>query len=116
MTSNAWGFRRSARFTEASSSSDNPFCTPFVWDGGERQTTSGRPREVTDLVMLVYPDRITGRQEGGRHGERIGTGTRPGVQWADLPTCYEIQSPLGAGEMAEVYRAMDTRPDRTLAI
>jgi eukaryotic-like serine/threonine-protein kinase len=29
---------------------------------------------------------------------------------------YEIQSPLGAGGMGEVYRAMDTRLDRTVAI
>jgi hypothetical protein len=71
---------------------------------------------VTALVTLVYPDRITGKQEGGRRGERIGTGTRPTVQWADLPTCYEIQSPLGADGMGEVYRAMDTRLDRTVAI
>ncbi|MBZ5537276.1 MAG: hypothetical protein LAO31_15080 [Acidobacteriia bacterium] len=29
---------------------------------------------------------------------------------------YEIQSPLGAGGMGEVYRARDTRPERTVAI
>src|SRR5215470_16041748 len=29
---------------------------------------------------------------------------------------YEIQSPLGAGGMGEVYRAHDTRLDRTVAI
>jgi eukaryotic-like serine/threonine-protein kinase len=29
---------------------------------------------------------------------------------------YEIVSPLGAGGMGEVYRARDTRPDRTVAI
>src|SRR6266478_3547963 len=29
---------------------------------------------------------------------------------------YEIHSPLGAGGMGEVYRAMDTRLDRTVAI
>jgi eukaryotic-like serine/threonine-protein kinase len=36
------------------------------------------------------------------------TGTRLGP--------YEIQSPLGAGGMGEVYRARDTRLDRTVAI
>ena len=36
------------------------------------------------------------------------TGTRLGP--------YEIQSQLGAGGMGEVYRANDTRLDRTLAI
>ena len=29
---------------------------------------------------------------------------------------YEIQSPLGAGGMGEVYRARDTRLDRDVAI
>ncbi|HYL16848.1 MAG TPA: hypothetical protein VEV41_27695 [Terriglobales bacterium] len=29
---------------------------------------------------------------------------------------YQIQSPLGAGGMGEVYRARDTRLDRTVAI
>ena len=29
---------------------------------------------------------------------------------------YEIQSPLGAGGMGEVYRAKDTRLERTVAI
>jgi eukaryotic-like serine/threonine-protein kinase len=38
----------------------------------------------------------------------LATGTRLGP--------YEIQSPLGAGGMGEVYRARDTRLDRTVAI
>ncbi len=38
----------------------------------------------------------------------LSTGTRLGP--------YEIQSPIGAGGMGEVYRARDTRLDRTVAI
>src|SRR5512138_1446306 len=38
----------------------------------------------------------------------LGPGTRLGP--------YEIQSPIGAGEMGEVYKAKDTRLDRTVAI
>src|SRR6266851_10522370 len=38
----------------------------------------------------------------------LGSGTRLGP--------YEIRSPIGAGGMGEVYKAMDTRLDRTVAL
>ena len=38
----------------------------------------------------------------------IATGTKLGP--------YEILSPIGAGGMGEVYKAQDTRLDRTVAI
>ena len=38
----------------------------------------------------------------------LATGTRLGV--------YEIVAPIGAGGMGEVYRAKDTRLDRTVAL
>jgi len=38
----------------------------------------------------------------------LATGTKLGP--------YEIQSPLGAGGMGEVYRARDTRLERTVAV
>ena len=43
-----------------------------------------------------------------RHRMTLTSGTRLGP--------YEVQSPLGAGGMGEVYRATDTRLDRTVAI
>src|ERR1035438_5633258 len=43
-----------------------------------------------------------------RHRMTLTSGTKLGP--------YEIQSPLGAGGMGEVYRALDTRLDRTVAI
>ena len=42
------------------------------------------------------------------HDMSLSLGTRLGP--------YEIQSPLGAGGMGEVYKARDTRLDRTVAI
>src|ERR1700682_1311748 len=52
--------------------------------------------------------KLFARPEYNPHVMAIAAGTRLGP--------YEIQSPLGAGGMGEVYRARDTRLDRIVAI
>ena len=51
-----------------------------------------------------------GNEGSGYNGAHMGltSGTKLGP--------YEIQSPLGAGGMGEVYRAKDTRLDRVVAV
>jgi eukaryotic-like serine/threonine-protein kinase len=52
--------------------------------------------------------RISGRVELFHYGMTLSAGTRLGP--------YEILVPIGAGGMGEVYRAKDTRLDRTVAV
>ena len=57
------------------------------------------------------------------HGFAMGDGRAGGIKGRNVTLTsgerlgpYEIQSPIGAGGMGEVYRARDTRLDRTVAI
>src|SRR5467141_2935461 len=71
----------------------------------------GRLAPVASLPTIRQPGRIVqwlamrttmARTMGLTFGTKLGS--------------YEVQSPLGAGGMGEVYRARDTRLDRIVAI
>jgi len=51
-------------------------------------------------------------REGAHRDVEVGMSLRPGVRLGP----YEVQSPLGAGGMGEVYRVRDTLLDRDVAI
>ncbi len=68
-----------------------------------RTTLRGRPREFCLRALPQNPSR------------GIISGLMPLVAGTQLGP-YEIIAPLGAGGMGEVYRAKDTRLDRTVAI
>ena len=57
---------------------------------------------------------MLGDDREARFGERVAQ--RMGLTSGTKLGPYEIVSPLGAGGMGEVYRARDTRLDRTDAI
>src|SRR5689334_6481184 len=64
-----------------------------------KRTNRPRRRRRADILT---------RYHAGQPGMSIVSGTRLGP--------YEIVAPLGAGGMGEVYRARDTRLDRSVAI
>ncbi len=61
--------------------------------------------------FVLRPDRVAWLQTAGRTGRfsrmTLPAGTRLGS--------YEIVAPIGAGGMGAVYKAKDTRLDRTVA-
>src|SRR5437763_1763410 len=66
----------------------------------------GRLRRSTAAVQECPPTRT--RYNAATLGMALSNGTKLGP--------YEIVAPAGAGGMGEVYRARDTRLDRTVAI
>src|SRR6202162_1342556 len=80
-----------------------------------------RRRGVSSIVLqglwmagkIVFVVAHFGSVSGTRHGIiRLAMALSPGTKLGP----YEIQSPLGAGGMGEVYRARDTRLNRTVAV
>ena len=79
----------------AQESCGSPLDRP-IWDADDGDKTFGRG------------DKAAGYNAGSSQQMLLAPGTRLGP--------YEIQSMLGAGGMGEVYRAVDTRLNRTVAI
>src|SRR5207247_6251993 len=77
--------------------------------GGIRSRRSGPDRNHlgSQVAQLASRCRVTS-QTAGYPSLMLATGTKLGP--------YEIESPLGSGGMGEVYRALDTRLDRSVAI
>src|SRR5687767_12736870 len=75
--------------------------------GGRRQAVSGSTTSVTSMprssAYRLLPTALQYRPH-----MQVGPGTRLGP--------YEIVSQLGAGGMGEVWRAKDTRLDRSVAV
>lgn len=67
--------------------------------------------ELRDEATDLLPDEPVARDvtSSRSHPPRLGTGTR-------LANRYEILEPIGRGGMGEVYRALDTRLDRQVAV
>src|SRR4029077_11913597 len=65
------------------------------------------------MNLVYFPDIMQGRAKApARYNHALEMGLTAGTRLGP----YEILSPLGAGGMGEVYRAKDTRLDRTVAI
>src|SRR5207249_3255192 len=90
-----------------------PHRRPQYWREGQRLVVHlGHARAVPQRRRHTEPEQGGALpDEAGSAGE-IAISLEPGVRLGP----YEIVAPLGAGGMGEVYRARDTRLNRTVAI
>jgi serine/threonine protein kinase len=72
------------------------------------------PNAQCAVLLCIAPHMSGERRESARTGAimRASMSLSPGAKLGP----YEIQAPVGAGGMGEVYRARDTRLERTVAI
>ena len=91
----AWDRRRRHHHTAVPRQTQLPF-----------DAIAARTRLVAEPQLVPVPGQLVRQALQGRRSVRVGARLGP----------YEVQSPLGAGGMGEVYRARDTRLDPTVAL